>query len=154
LVHCVKSVISAPGYRLLKSSSIFSRRLLWIGSLLTLSQEYIPSKVIANVNLRNTLFIIQNLEFILQRYNYIVIIQKREIIGKYIELNIAHPFYEYKIKRYLTDIALGVMPSEVWTGELDATGGSLIVRSDGEVLCYHIYNRNEFEDFLLNNTKL
>jgi len=64
-----------------------------------------------------------------------------------------HPFYHYKIKRFLTDIALGMMPSKVWTGELDATGGYLIVKDDGEVLCYHIYNRNEFEDYLLNNTK-
>ena len=65
-----------------------------------------------------------------------------------------HPFYSYKIKRFLTDIALGMMPSKVWTGELDATGGYLVVKEDGEVLCYHIYNRNEFEDYLLSNTKL
>lgn len=65
-----------------------------------------------------------------------------------------HPFYIYKIKRFLTDIALGMMPSRVWTGELEATGGYLIVKEDGEVLAYHIYNRNDFEDYLLNNTKL
>lgn len=65
-----------------------------------------------------------------------------------------HPFYSYKIKRFLTDIALGMMPSKVWTGELDATGGYLVVKNDGEVLCYHIYNRNEFEDYLFTNTKL
>lgn len=65
-----------------------------------------------------------------------------------------HKFYSYKIKRFLTDIALGMMPSKVWTGEYDATGGYLIVKEDGEVLCYHIYNRNEFESYLLNNTKL
>lgn len=65
-----------------------------------------------------------------------------------------HPFYSYKLKRFLTDIALGMMPSNVWTGELDATGGYLVVKEDGEILCYHIYNRNEFEDYLLNNTKL
>lgn len=69
-------------------------------------------------------------------------------------LDTNHPFYFYKIKRFLTDIALGMMPSKVWTGELDATGGYLVVKEDGEVLCYHIYNRNEFEDYLLNNTKL
>ncbi|MFZ3272683.1 MAG: HpaII family restriction endonuclease, partial [Lutibacter sp.] len=39
-------------------------------------------------------------------------------------------------------------------GIYDATGGYLIVKENGEVLCYHIYNRNEFEDYLLNNTKL
>lgn len=65
-----------------------------------------------------------------------------------------HKFYEYKIKRFLTDVALGMMPSQVWTGKYDATGGYLIVKEDGDVLCYHIYNRNEFEDYLLNNTKL
>lgn len=70
------------------------------------------------------------------------------------DLTSNHPFYSYKIKRFLTDIALGMMPSKVWTGELDATGGYLIVKDDGEILCYHIYNRNEFEDYLLNNTKL
>jgi type II restriction enzyme len=47
-----------------------------------------------------------------------------------------------------------MMPSSVWTGELDATGGYLVVKEDGDILCYHIYNRNEFENFLLNNTKL
>jgi len=69
------------------------------------------------------------------------------------DLSSKHPFYSYKIKRFLTDIALGMMPSKVWTGELDATGGYLVVKDDGEILCYHIYNRNEFEDYLLNNTK-
>jgi len=64
-----------------------------------------------------------------------------------------HLFYAYKIKRFLTDVALGMMPGKVWTGEHDATGGYLIVKSDGEVLCYHIYNRNEFENYLLSNTK-
>lgn len=65
-----------------------------------------------------------------------------------------HLYYSYKIKRFLTDIALGMMPSKVWTGEYDATGGYLIVKADGEILCYHIYNKNEFENYLLANTKL
>lgn len=65
-----------------------------------------------------------------------------------------HKFYEYKIKRFLTDIALGMMPSKVWTGQYDATGGYLIVKENGDVLCYHIYNKNEFENYLFNNTKL
>lgn len=65
-----------------------------------------------------------------------------------------HPYYSYKFKRFLTDIALGMMPSKVWTGELDTTGGFLVVKEDGEILCYHIYNRNEFENYLLHNTKL
>ncbi|MET0943950.1 MAG: HpaII family restriction endonuclease [Flavobacterium sp.] len=66
----------------------------------------------------------------------------------------SHSFYEYKIKRFLTDVALGMMPSKVWSGIYDATGGHLIVRENGDVLCYHIYNRNQFEDFLYNTTRL
>ncbi|MEO0581899.1 MAG: HpaII family restriction endonuclease [Bacteroidota bacterium] len=69
------------------------------------------------------------------------------------DLTSGHPFYDYKIKRFLSDIALGMMPSTVWTGKLDATGGYLIVKEDGEILCYHIYSRNEFENYLLSNTK-
>ena len=65
-----------------------------------------------------------------------------------------HKFYSYKLKRFLTDVALGMMPSVVWSGEYDATGGYLIVKDNGEVLCYHIYNRSDFENYLLNNTKL
>lgn len=79
-------------------------------------------------------------------------ISKANPLGFNLKTN--HPFYSYKIKRFLTDIALGMMPSKVWTGELDATGGYLVVKKNGEILCYHIYNRNEFEDYLLNNTKL
>lgn len=66
----------------------------------------------------------------------------------------SHSFYEYKIKRFLTDVALGMMPSKVWNGLYEATGGYLIVKEDGDVLCYHIYNRNEFENYLFENTKL
>ena len=65
-----------------------------------------------------------------------------------------HEFYSYKIKRFLTDIALGMMPSTVWNGKYDSTGGYLVVKEDGDVLCYHIYNKNDFENYLLNNTKL
>ncbi|MCC5945462.1 MAG: HpaII family restriction endonuclease [Bernardetiaceae bacterium] len=70
------------------------------------------------------------------------------------DTNNGHAFYEYKIKRFLTDVALGMMPAKVWTGTYDATGGYLIIKEDGDILCYHIYNRNEFESYLLNNTKL
>lgn len=70
------------------------------------------------------------------------------------DTSFAHTFYEYKIKRFLTDVALGMTPSKVWAGIYDATGGYLIVKENGDVLCYHIYNRNQFEDYLFANTKL
>ncbi len=64
-----------------------------------------------------------------------------------------HHFYEYKIKRFLTDIALGMTPAKIWNGHYDVTGGYLVVKEDGDILCYHIYNKNDFEDYLLNNVK-
>ena len=64
-----------------------------------------------------------------------------------------HPFYSYKFKKLLTESALGMLPSKVWDGTADATGGYIIVREDGEVLCYHLFNRNEFENYLIKNTK-
>ncbi|HDR4581913.1 HpaII family restriction endonuclease [Bacillus mobilis] len=70
------------------------------------------------------------------------------------DLSSNHPFYRYKIKNFLIDVSLGLMPSEVWNGIYDANGGYIIVRDDGELVCYHIYNRDEFQEFLLKNTRL
>lgn len=64
-----------------------------------------------------------------------------------------HKFYEYKLKRFLTDVALGMMPSKVWSGKYDATGGYLVIKESGDILCYHLYNKIEFENYLFNNTK-
>lgn len=72
----------------------------------------------------------------------------------FFDLSKGHPFYEYKIKTLLVDSALGMTPETVWTGKYDATGGIIIVKESGDLVCYHIYNRNEFENYLLNNTKL
>lgn len=62
--------------------------------------------------------------------------------------------YTYKIKKLLASIALGMMPSAPWSGVEDASGGYIIVKTDGDVVAYHLYNRNEFESYLFNNTKL
>lgn len=64
------------------------------------------------------------------------------------------PVYEYKIKRFLQDCAMGMTPETPWLGLYDATGGQIIVKEDGEILCYHFYDRNRFEDFLFNNAYL
>lgn len=64
-----------------------------------------------------------------------------------------HPFYKYKMKNFLVDVALGMTPNEVWQGIYDATGGYIVVKKDGDLVCYHVYNRNEFQDYLLKNTR-
>lgn len=62
-------------------------------------------------------------------------------------------FYEHKMKVLLIDAALGMTPAKEWKGRYDANGGYLVVRNDGEIVCYHFYNRNDVEDYLYNNTR-
>lgn len=84
----------------------------------------------------------------------------KELTAKLQEINpcrlnttLAQKFYEHKIKTFLTDIALGMTPATAWSGNFQATGGYIIVKESGEVLCYHIYNHNEFQEYLFKNTK-
>lgn len=62
-------------------------------------------------------------------------------------------FYEYKFKKFLSSIALGMVPSTEWDGKDEANGGYIIVTKTGDVLAYHIYNRDYFEEYLLENTR-
>ena len=61
--------------------------------------------------------------------------------------------YAVKFKKLITASALGMTPGKVWDGKEAATGGYIIIKRDGDVLCYHLYNRNFFEEYLLNNTR-
>ena len=62
--------------------------------------------------------------------------------------------YTYKFKKFLCSCALGMKPAKPWDGLDEANGGYIIVKADGEILAYHIYNRNFFEQYLLDNTCL
>lgn len=62
-------------------------------------------------------------------------------------------FYEHKMKVLLLDAALGMTPAKEWNGRYDANGGYIVVRKDGEIVCYHFYNRNDVEDYLYCNTR-
>lgn len=62
-------------------------------------------------------------------------------------------FYAHKMKVLLLSAALGLLPGKEWTGKFDANGGYLVVRKDGEIVCYHFYNQNDVEDYLYNNTR-
>lgn len=60
--------------------------------------------------------------------------------------------YEYKFKKFLCAAALGMTPEKHWEGEEDANGGYIVVKQDGSVVCYHIYNRSDFEQYLYDYT--
>ena len=62
--------------------------------------------------------------------------------------------YPHKIKKFLCAVALGLRPTKIWNGLDEANGGYIIVKESGEVLAYHLHDRNSFENYLLNNTRL
>jgi hypothetical protein len=77
-----------------------------------------------------------------------------DYVGNKDPLGIKNPnFYQHKIKDLLCAVALGMKPSFVWDGTDEASGGYIVVKSNGEVLAYHIYNRDAFKSYLLRNTK-
>ncbi|CAC9596840.1 Type II restriction enzyme HpaII (EC 3.1.21.4) [uncultured Gammaproteobacteria bacterium] len=67
--------------------------------------------------------------------------------------NLSKSDYEYKIKSFLETATLGMVPSKVWDGFTKAYGGYIVVKNNGEVVCYHLYNRDEFLTYLYENTK-
>lgn len=61
--------------------------------------------------------------------------------------------HEFKVKNFLVSSALGMVPSQKWNWFTKAYWGYIVVKWDGEVICYHLYNRDEFLSYLFENTK-
>jgi len=80
--------------------------------------------------------------------------QLAEEVIKINPLNQRKEFYIHKIKELLCASALGMKPATVWDGKEEANGGYIIVKKDGVIVAYHIYNRNLFTDYLFQNTQL
>lgn len=102
------------------------------------------------------LFISQMLiDFFLVKCNKVS--ELTELLAKNIPLQeqygLSYSDYEFKVKNFLQSTALGMIPSKIWDGFTKAYGGYIIVRNDGVVICYHLYNRDEFLSYLYENTK-
>ena len=67
------------------------------------------------------------------------------------ELQQGHDLYGFKVKSFMVAIALGMMPATIWDGRYEATGGYIIVKESGDMICFHVYDRNLLEDILLPN---
>lgn len=78
-------------------------------------------------------------------------LSKNKNMKERFELTLAN--YEYKIKNFLDAVALGMVPSKPWDGFSKAHGGYIVVKENGDVVCYHLYNRDEFRSYLYENTK-
>lgn len=83
-------------------------------------------------------------------------VETEALLKKYNPLNFdieSQPlFYEYKLKQFLLAFALGMTAATPWSGKFSASGGYIVVKEDGEIVCYHFFDRNELEDYLFYNT--
>lgn len=64
----------------------------------------------------------------------------------------ANSWYEYKMKQFLLTVALGMTANTNWNCKYAANGGYIVVKENGEIICYHFYDREQLENYLFYNT--
>ncbi len=57
-----------------------------------------------------------------------------------------------KVKDFLSNMTLGMVPTRQWDGS-ELSGGCIFVKSDGNLVCFTLYDMDEFKDYLINNTR-
>ena len=60
--------------------------------------------------------------------------------------------YEAKVKRFITDVALGLTPGKPWEAAHQAAG-VLVVTEKDEIDCYHVIYKASLEDYLYGDLK-
>lgn len=61
-------------------------------------------------------------------------------------------YYEAKVKRFITDVALGMIPSQPWEASHQAAG-VLVVTETGNIDCYHVIYKDSLDDYLYHDLK-
>ena len=61
-------------------------------------------------------------------------------------------YYEAKVKRFVTDVALGMLPSQPWEANHQAAG-VLVVKDTGKIDCYHVIYKASLDDYLYHDLK-
>lgn len=61
-------------------------------------------------------------------------------------------YYEAKVKRFVTDVALGMVPSQPWEATHQASG-VLVVTESGDIDCYHVIYKSTLDDYLYHDLK-
>jgi hypothetical protein len=59
----------------------------------------------------------------------------------------------FKIKEFLGAISMGMRPATEWDGDTTKFKGIILVKNDGDVVFYYLYNRKSFEEYLYNNVR-
>jgi hypothetical protein len=58
-----------------------------------------------------------------------------------------------KIKKFLSAISMGLRANQVWSGYPQDFGGLLLVKENGDVLFYYLYNLQKFEEYLYSHLR-
>ncbi len=58
-----------------------------------------------------------------------------------------------KVKKFLSAASMGLKAATEWSGYPEDFGGMLLVKKDGEVLFYYLYNMKKFEEYLFNHLR-
>lgn len=66
---------------------------------------------------------------------------------------LAAAIYEKAMKDFLYAAFSGMSATKAWNGVEQVNGGYIVVKPDGEVLCYHANDREEFREYLFRTTK-
>lgn len=91
------------------------------------------------------------LQFYLGNGSSIRVLSEIEGIGS--EYGLDKKSVGFKVKNLLRAVALGMVPSQEWDTYLSTYGGYIVVKNDGALVCYHLYNDDQFKDYLFENTK-
>ena len=59
----------------------------------------------------------------------------------------------FKFKNFLMNAACGMTSAKAWSGNTDVDGGLLVVRNDWEIVCFHIFNFGQLQNYLYENVK-
>jgi len=59
----------------------------------------------------------------------------------------------FKVKQLLGAIAMGLRPSGAWDGDVTKFKGLIVVKVDGDVVFYYLYNLTDFQEFLFSSVK-
>lgn len=64
----------------------------------------------------------------------------------------ADVYYEKAVKDFLMAGFTGMTAGRKWDGKEQVNGGYIVVKDDGDVVCYHSSDREAFRDYLYRNT--
>jgi type II restriction enzyme len=59
----------------------------------------------------------------------------------------------FKIKQFLGAVAMGLRPGGYWDGDVTKFKGLIVVKVDGDVVFYYLYNLTAFQEFLFKSVK-